>query len=464
MEKNNYKGIFALATGSGKTITALSGFIEIYKELVTKKKERICLVVLVNRILLAQQWVKEMKNFNIRPIEAWDSIRQWQKKFSQYAIEFNSNRVNFFSVVAVQKTFNSKVFQELLIQIPEQKIVFIGDECHNYGNGDVVNNIPNTKYKMGLSATPYTKNTDIEFKQRLTKNFGEIIAKYTLQQALKNRVLCPYEYHIHKCYLNDEEAQEILDRNKKISKLFAFYLSNPNIQYKNNINILASEVARIVGSIDSKYISLQTVLKDFYPKGISHALFYVGEGNNPIYQNNSLTRVRTILEERAIFNDQITADEKQIERDKIIRQFTEKSIYGIVAKRILDEGIDIPICKHAFLLASSKQYRQYVQRRGRVLRKHPNKKFSIIHDFFCVPTKEQFLEDEKNWIKFLNSELTRLGIFVQNAKNKIELIKKLNLYLNEFNLNYNDIEQIDEDKIFENEDYLDDIYLNGDDS
>ena len=93
-------------------------------------------------------------------------------------MQLNSTRTEqIFSVVAVQKTFNSKVFQELLTQIPEQKIGFIGDECHNYGNGDVVNNIPNAKYKMVFLLPPFLKH-DIEFKQRLTKNFGEIIAKY----------------------------------------------------------------------------------------------------------------------------------------------------------------------------------------------------------------------------------------------------------------------------------------------
>jgi superfamily II DNA or RNA helicase len=81
--------------------------------------------------------------------------------------------------------------------------------------------------------------------------------------------------------------------------------------------------------------------------------------------------------------------------------------------KVLDEGLDIPATSTAYLLASSAVRREWVQRRGRVLRKAPGKSLARLHDFFVVPPSLA----ERGGRSILRSELARADEFCRLAEN-----------------------------------------------
>ena len=87
----------------------------------------------------------------------------------------------------------------------------------------------------------------------------------------------------------------------------------------------------------------------------------------------------------------------------------------MVSIRCLDEGVDIPAVDHALILASSQNPRQFIQRRGRVLRKAPWKHIAAIHDAIVVPVS---LEDEPEQTSLLKSEFVRAIEFSKSALNR----------------------------------------------
>ena len=159
-----------------------------------------------------------------------------------------------------------------------------------------------------------------------------------------------------------------------------------------------------------------------------HTLFYCGDGS--VVEESSGTelddlavrdikRVASILHKQGWKSSKFTADESLKERRNIIDNFKLGFIDAMVSIRVLDEGIDIPVCKQAFLLASSRNERQFIQRRGRILRKSVGKEFSIIHDFIVLPSEGIYLDDSLK--SLVNSELDRVYEFSHVAMNKKEL-------------------------------------------
>ena len=198
-----YKGIFALATGAGKTITSLYAATQVYKAK-KKKKEKFALVISVPYIALAEQWCESLKDFTrIPPIKSWESVRIWLPDLKRYIDAFNNGQLNFFIVVVVNRTMEKPEFQKLLSSIPEEHIMFIGDECHNHGSEKTNKSLVQAFFKIGLSATPF-RSDDEEFdspfpniaKERILNYYSEIVYEYSLQDAINDGVLCRYDYHI----------------------------------------------------------------------------------------------------------------------------------------------------------------------------------------------------------------------------------------------------------------------------
>jgi len=132
-----------------------------------------------------------------------------------------------------------------------------------------------------------------------------------------------------------------------------------------------------------------------------------------------IRRVATILHDQGWKSSKFTADESLKERRNIIDNFKIGFIDAMVSIRVLDEGIDIPVCKQAFLLASSRNERQFIQRRGRILRKSAGKEYSVIHDFIVLPSEGVYLDDSLK--SLVSSELDRVYEFSHVALNKKEL-------------------------------------------
>lgn len=426
-QQSSYKGILELATGSGKTITSIYGAVKIYQAQ-KNKKGRLCLVIAVPYIELAHQWIENLRRFNIFPHQCFDSKRSWIEAFKSDIESFRTSSVDFIAAVVVNKTLVSDDFSNLLSTVDARSLMFIGDECHNHGSAPIAKRLPEALYKMGLSATPFrSDNDDIdspfpdEAKERLKAYYGEIVASYTLSDAIYDEVLTPYEYHIIPVYLTAEE-QDLFDEfsNKIKNLILRLKAKGLSKEEKLLFTSLCGQRSRLLGSASNKLKQLEEITRNISSEDKKHTLFYAGEGKP--FSESGKDDIRVIDQVAGVLNQngwrvaKFTSEVSRNQRKSLMTSFKGKTLDGLVALKVLDEGIDVPVCDTAYILASTKNPRQYVQRRGRILRKAKGKSIAKIYDFVVLP-----LNDNSFAKKLRKSEADRVNDFALLATNKLEI-------------------------------------------
>ena len=416
-KSNDFNGIFALATGAGKTITALHAATQL-----ANHQKHLALVVAVPYQNLADQWCEVMELFSITAIRCYMSKANWQLDLSTAISDFNLNKTKpFLAIVVVNRTLSSTAFQKEIQRLKPNNLLFVGDECHHHASKTIIKNLPEARFRIGLSATPWSSKEE-EKESILKSYYGDIIANYSIADALKDNVLTPYQYFIHLFYLTSEETEEYQQISGEIGKLIAVREQGGSIN-EQLLMALSMKRARLIGSAENKFETLDKILKGM--KKEKHTLFYCGDGSvvderpSDVLDNSAIRdieRVASILHQQGWKSSRFTADESLKERRQIIDNFKNGFIDAMVSIRVLDEGIDIPACKQAFLLASSRNERQFIQRRGRILRKSIGKEFSVIHDFMVLPSENVYVDDCLK--KLIDSELDRLVEFAHVAMNK----------------------------------------------
>jgi len=417
---SDFNGIFALATGAGKTITALHAATQL-----ANHKKHLALVVAVPYQNLADQWCEVMELFSITAIRCYMSKSNWQLELSTAISDFNLNQTKpFLAIVVVNRTLSGETFQKEIERITPENLLFVGDECHHHSSKNIHKKLPKARFRIGLSATPWSSK-EAERESALTNYYGGIVAQYSIADALDDDVLTPYQYYIHHFYLTDEETEEYQQLSSDIGKMIAIREQGGSIN-DTILTALFMKRARLIGSADNKFKRLSEILKKSEIE--KHTLFYCGDGSVVEEISGSelddlsvrdIRRVASILYDQGWKSSKFTADESLKERRNIIDNFKMGFIDAMVSIRVLDEGIDIPVCKQAFLLASSRNERQFIQRRGRILRKSAGKEFSVIHDFMVLPSEGVYLDDSLK--SLVSSELDRVYEFSHVALNKKEL-------------------------------------------
>lgn len=431
------KGILELATGSGKTITAISAATLLFQE-VQKKKRKLALLISVPYIELAQQWVENLNLFNIYPVECWGDSNTWSSSLRDAINRFNIGAIDFFAAVVVNRTLIGDRFQHIIANLDTSEVMLIGDECHHFGGEQISKLAPKASFRMGLSATPF-RGDDDDYdspfpdiaKERIIGYFKEIVATYTLEDAIKDGVLCNYNYHIVEVYLTEEEQEEYDALSSEIAKLVAIELSNGlSHSQKSRLSILTGQRSMLLGSAENKYHALQKIIKDTPKDKRPLSLFYCGAGHDKTKVNSNhdselikvIDRVSKTLSDNGWTSSQFTSRETAKERESRMNDFVNKHIDALVTIRVLDEGVDVPACKTAYLLASTKNERQYIQRRGRVLRKSEGKDTAEIYDFVTLPNPYMYSPFSNNLKK---SELKRINDFCSLALNKEKVLRKI---------------------------------------
>lgn len=417
---SDYIGIFALATGAGKTVTVLHAAARFFEQGV-----RFVFVVAVPYVVLAEQWSNVMSIFGMRPIRAWGSHEQWRRDLQLKLSMFRTKAVNFISVIVVNDTLCSDNFQQFIKELNPNELFFVGDECHHHGTSTVETYIPTAaRYKVGLSATPWNP-MEHERKRILSSLYGEVCAEYTLADAMKDGVLCPYNYRVVFVSFDDDEELEYETLSKQIAALLAQYLATRDSEYKVRLEATAGRRLRLVGSVRDKYRQLGVLVRSLSNR-VQHSLIYAGEGEHVLDQSSTdnprnIDKVTRILADQNIKVSRITASESQSERQRILEAFQSHQIDVIAAIKVLDEGFDIPGCKSAFILASSTSQRQYIQRRGRVLRPAQNKGAAEIYDFIAVPSAAAWNRSAGCWRRYLVAEFARVTDFFDLALNNSDI-------------------------------------------
>jgi superfamily II DNA or RNA helicase len=437
-QDSGLKGILAHATGSGKTVTAICGLCKL------AEKAKTVVVIGVPYQSLADQWIDELLNFNIKAIGCFDKKSNWfleaQQAIAKHDI-MDPNTPYVTAMVVVNKTLNSSDFQKVISVVSSDELIFIGDECHRYGGEDGVRNLPKASIRLGLSATPF-KDGDYPSvliqNNQLKEYFGDVCDTFLIKEALRIGVLCPYRYYPISIHLTDKEYEEYKEYAKKL------YLGGDDQKQQEPNMASISGMARVLGSAENKFKKFK---KEINENGLSGpTIVFCGDGTTEL-ESDQLTeneqkdkeRAHKILREHGVRAHFFTSDESSKERKEVLEDFSNGDIQSLISIRVLDEGIDVPEVKNAFLLASSKSRRQFVQRRGRILRKSENKDFANLYDFVCLPPSGE----SKSAI--VDGEIKRMKEMIDDCQNKEENIRFLKTLISKYDINestYNELQEL----------------------
>jgi superfamily II DNA or RNA helicase len=417
---NENKGILEMATGTGKTITALSAAVKLLDE-----KKNLITVIVCPYIHLAQQWIEEAEKFGYRPILVAESKAKWLENVQKLVRDFKGQRIAEGSIVTTNDSFLSDDLQEILNPIWD-RVLLIADEMHHCGAPKFLKNLPyKTSYRLGLSATP-VREYDEEGTGKLLEFFGDIVFKFGLKEAIEQGFLTPYNYHPIPVHMQDDEFDEYIKLTQKLNRMHP----NADSPMSDAALMIAIKRARVLNNSTSKidWIRQNIDAND----EIEHTLFYVGD---QIFDD-----VRSLLGfEKRIPIHEFTYRQSLSKRKDLLTQFQEGTIKAFVAMKCLDEGVDIPPTRTAYFLASSSVEREFVQRRGRVLRNSPGKTHATIYDLISIPPYEYIIrgkidENYKVVRSALKREFTRIKEFASLAENKHRALNKFLEIADKFDL------------------------------
>lgn len=416
--RNQGRGTLKMATGSGKTIIALAIATELYQQIGLQ----VLLVVCPYRHLVTQ-WQRECNKFNLQPILAFENVHNWQQELSTQLYNIRANNQVFLTIITTNATLINQGFQSELKFFPAKTLI-VGDEVHNLGSTKVEVSLPrNIGLRLALSATP-ERYYDEEGTEAIFAYFGQILQpKFGLAEAIKKGALVGYFYYPLLVELTASEALVYA----KLTKRIGWALSkNDKLESNDSLTALLIKRSRLIGSAINKLAVLKELMSNRLHT--SHTLFYCGDGyieNKEADYHVQIEAVTHILGKELGYRvNTYTADTSLSEREKLRRQFEQGELQGLVAIRCLDEGIDIPAIKTAVILASSSNPRQFIQRRGRILRPYPGKENATLFDMIVMPPDL----DRETWAvekNLLRKELTRFIEFAELAINAEEAISKL---------------------------------------
>lgn len=458
--EQKYRGIFDMATGTGKTLTGLSALTRLF---IDKFPEKLFAIIVCPYQHLVEQWVEDIVKFNIQPIIGYSSSLQkdWKTRLKKAIcdIKLRPKDKRFSCLVTTNATFKSKFVQEQINNISADILLMI-DEAHNAGAGNFKKYLDSRFiYRLALSAT-LDRHNDEEGTAFLHEYFENVCIHYDLERAIDEKKLTRYKYFPVVVYLTEEE----LDEYKQISREMSQHLrknKSGKMVLDSYGEMLAIKRSRIVAGAQNKLDALREQIKPY--KNQNNLLVYCGattvipENDKDEYLNDfdksevgerQITAVTKILGNEMGMTVSKFTSEEDIETRKIITQkFREEKIQAIVAIKCLDEGVNIPSIKTAFILASTTNPKEYIQRRGRVLRKFDGKDYAEIYDFVTLPrelasvqnyTKEE-LQGDSTLVK---NELRRIKEFSHISMNEMT---SLNL-IDEIQTVY----QISDKDLFEN--------------
>ena len=412
--ENKGRGTLKMATGSGKTIIALGIATELYQQIGLQ----VLLIVCPTQHLVSQ-WARECRKFNLQPILAMVRVDSWQGELSNQLYNLRNFERSFLTIITTNSTLISASFQSQIAYLPP-KTMIVGDEAHNLGSTQIVSALPrNVGLRLALSATP-ERQYDEWGTEVLLDYFGTIIQpEFTLADAIAQGALVRYYYYPIFVELTEVEAAAYAKLTRRIGWALQ---KNPSFQGNDTLTTLLNRRSRLIASAENKLNCLRELMAARLHT--SHTIFYCGDGHlaDDTRQIDAVTHL--LGKELGYRVNTYTTATSLEAREGLRRQFESGELQGLIAIRCLDEGVDIPAIKTAVILASSSNSRQFIQRRGRILRPHPSKQQATLFDTIVIPPslERETWEVEKN---LLRKELLRFFTFAQLADNAEEATAQL---------------------------------------
>ena len=431
---NDYHGFYVMATGTGKTWTAIYSA----KELLKTTKAMIVICAPYKHLI--KQWTQDLEKAfkDAKIIMVSSENPSWEQQLTQAIIHKRYNMNDQIIVVSTIASFNMERFIRTVEKSNEQKLLIV-DEAHRLSKRDeMLQRV--FSYMLGLSATPYSGKTAKSGKE-LMDFFGGQVFSLPIEDALDHGFLVPYYYR--PIYVNATEGEE--GKFRYYSQLMMSCFQNGKLVDPENFAKYHRSRLRVISMASEKSQDIIDIIGKIDVD--DHFIVYCGDGR--LYDSKSGEDIRHIQAIKNVLTDmgykasQFTAQENMKERMQLIGAFNEGQISTLVAIRCLDEGINIPSIKSALILSSNDNYREFVQRRGRILRTYANKKYATIYDVIVLPS-----HDMASWAAI---EFRRFYEYAHLALNWLDgLSDELDGFIIEYGLDENEVkaynyEEMEED-------------------
>ena len=408
------KGVLEMGTGTGKTLTSLAAVHQAWP------KYKMVLVACPTRILV-DQWVAEIKRaFPTAPVFAMRGAA-WEKA---YPID----EVPVFVVGTLNGMCRPRFAGWVTRNVPKDASLLIIDEAHRAGSVmfSKILDLP-VAGRLGLSATPH-RTWDERGNHRLSAGLGDTVFQFGIGDAIANGHLSEYRYHIHPVPMSPAEREAYQELSLKLLMTLGAKGFDGRKQtlpaFMAALEERDPEGAQIV-----KNIMIQRTKFHKEAIGKESAILDVVRGNDLdkclVYCNTirHVGIIRRVLKDEGHVSTQYTSAEGTLERKLALEAFREGMVTFLVAIKCLDEGVDLPDCRSAVIVSSSATTREFIQRRGRLLRKAAGKTLADIHDLLVLPVDpESFhggLGDADAGL--IGKELRRAAIFADHAVNREEV-------------------------------------------
>lgn len=435
--EKGYRGIFDMATGTGKTYTGLGAVERLFKD-----KRRLAIIIVCPYQHLVEQWVEDIEFFNMKPIIGYSASKQqdWKRRLENDVFDFKIGIIDTFCFVTTNATYSSKFVCEQMKHLGKETLLLV-DEAHNFGSTNLQTKLyPHIQYRLALSAT-LDRHGDEEGTAVLKDYFGEKCIEYDLKRAIDEKKLTPYYYYPIPVYLCEDEYGKYKELSYLVSKEY-FKDKQGKIVFTERGKRLLLERARVIAGARNKLIKLRELMEKY--KNDSHILVYCGATRTQDFSDDSSERdeegERQIVSVSKMMGKELgmrvthfTSNESAEEREIIKRCFASASPYqAIIAIKCLDEGVNIPSIKTAFILASTTNPKEYIQRRGRVLRLSKNKPFAVIYDFITLTEPMENINSnspdfacEKALARKELQRIKEFGRIAKNTRDSDELIEQI---------------------------------------
>ena len=428
---NNYHGFYVMATGTGKTWTA------IYSAKALVEKHPCMIVICAPYKHLVKQWAEDVeKAFPEAKIIMVSSENQgWDHQITTEIIRGHYNPNSQIIIISTISSFRMERFNKAISKYKGERLLIV-DEAHRFTDR------PETlhaefDYMLGLSATPFSGKSAAKGKE-LMAFFGGQVFSLPIEEALDRGFLVPYYYY--PIFVN-----ATFDEEEKFSK-YSFIISSC---FKGNVCVEPEKLARalrgrlrIISMAEAKMDQLKSIVEKIGER--DHFVVYCGDGK--LFDENGdelrhINAVKKVLTELDYKPSQFTAKENMATRMDLVDSFNKGQIDALAAIRCLDEGINIPSIKSALILSSNDDYREFVQRRGRILRLYNDKKSAKIFDVVVLPSSYS-----TGWAAI---ELRRFHEYAKLALNWDSLSATLDDLLNQYGLDITDVDVYDYEEMEE---------------
>lgn len=455
-KSNGQKGLFAMATGTGKTITSLNCLYEIYKHSGYYKA-----LILVPTVTLVEQWEHECKKFGFdKIVKVCSRNKTWKNDIDRLkATEAITPKSGLsYVIIGTYASYGKGDVHQELNEFSRKQVLLIADEAHNMGAPNIQHKLIGIPYlrRIGLSATP-ERQFDETGNRRIKEFFGAengYTFEYSMEEAIygKNPVLCQYYYYPHVVSLTDAEMEEYSKISDRLAKMFNF--SKGVFDKEDDIlTMLLIKRKRIIHKASQKMGVFKNIIRErIAEKGdLRYTLVYVPEGNFPdtyaadTYGTHDIIKddpeSEHLIDEytQAIRDagERITVKQftsQSSDREQTLKDFASGQIQVLTSMKCLDEGVDVPRSELAIFCASTGNPRQFIQRRGRILRMHKDKEFAIIHDLIVIPVVNPDSDSYRMEKNLVRAELNRVKYFAMLSRNMDYTVQALDDVLDYYKL------------------------------